>query len=155
MKTLFYDKDDKFIEPLAAKKNPVGDYLSLIAKLFSANYVIPFSSFHEYQREDSIWANKYVTPMYEYKNGIHKDITFVEPFALINSEKDDDIRSLDLKKKKLIIKNSNEFKDNWSEILEPEDKKIINDYFDKFELLKDKIGFINFIVGKKEFNLKM
>jgi hypothetical protein len=151
----FYDKDDKFIEPLAAKKNPVGDYLSLIAKLFSANYVIPFSSFHEYQREDSIWANKYVTPMYEYKNGIHKDITFVEPFALINSEKDDDIRSLDLKKKKLIIKNSNEFKDNWSEILEPEDKKIINDYFDKFELLKDKIGFINFIVGKKEFNLKM
>ena len=41
----FYDKENNFIEPLAAKKHPVGDYLSLIAKLFSANYVIPFSSF--------------------------------------------------------------------------------------------------------------
>ena len=49
----FYDHNDKFIEPLAAKKHPVGDYLSLVAKTYDANYVIPFSSFHEYQREDS------------------------------------------------------------------------------------------------------
>ena len=43
----FYDKENNFIEPLAAKKHPVGDYLSLIAKLFSANFIaierpIPF-----------------------------------------------------------------------------------------------------------------
>ena len=100
----FYDKENNFIEPLAAKKHPVGDYLSLIAKLFDANYVIPFSSFHEYQREDSVWANKYVTPMQEYKNGIHKDITFVDPFAFINSEKDGDIKSLPLKKRGLTVK---------------------------------------------------
>ena len=151
----FYDKENKFIEPLAAKKHPVGDYLSLIAKLFSANYVIPFSSFHEYQREDSIWANKYVTPMEEYKNGIHQNINFVEPFAFINSEKDDDITSLPLKKKKLIIKNSEQFNDKWSDVLETEDKKIISKYFNKFEELQNKIGFINFIVGKKDFNIKM
>ena len=151
----FYDKDDNFIEPLAAKKHPVGDYLSLIAKLFSANYVIPFSSFHEYQREDSVWANKYVTPMNEYKNGIHKDITFIDPFAFINSEKDGEIKSLPLKKKKLLVKNASDFKDNWSEILEADDKKVIIEYFDKFEELKDKVGFINFIVGKKDFNIKM
>ena len=151
----FYDKENNFVEPLAAKKHPVGDYLSLIAKLFSANYVVPFSSFHEYQREDSVWANKYVTPMEEYKNGIHHDITFVEPFAFINSEKDGDISSLPLKKGKLIVKKSSEFKDNWSEVLEVDDKKIIKEYFDKFEELQNKIGFINFVVGKKDFNLKM
>ena len=151
----FYDKENKFIEPLAAKKHPVGDYLSLVAKLFSANYVIPFSSFHEYQREDSVWANKYVTPMKEYKNGIHKNITFVEPFAFINSEKDEDITSLPLKKKKLIIKKAEEFNDKWSDVLETEDKKIINEYFNKFEELQRKIGFINFIIGKKDFNIKM
>ena len=151
----FYDKENKFIEPLAAKKHPVGDYLSLVAKLFSANYVIPFSSFHEYQREDSIWANKYVTPMNEYKNGIHKDITFIEPFAFINCEKDGDIKCLPLKKKKLVIKNADKFGDNWNDILESDDKKIVNEYFDKFEELQNKIGFINFIVGKKDFNIKM
>lgn len=151
----FYDKDDNFIEPLAAKKHPVGDYLSLIAKLLTANYVIPFSSFHEYQREDSIWANKYVTPMKEYKNGIHKDITFIEPFAFINSENTNDIRSLDLKKNSLNIKKSSEFKDNWNDILEIEDKKIVSDYFDRFEELQNKIGFVNFNIGKKDFNIKM
>ena len=51
--------------------------------------------------------------------------------------------------------NPSEFKDNWSDILETEDKKIIKEYFDKFEELQDKIGFINFVVGKKDFNLKM
>ena len=151
----FYDKENNFIEPLAAKKHPVGDYLSLIAKLFDANYVIPFSSFHEYQREDSVWANKYVTPMQEYKNGIHKDITFVDPFAFINSEKDGDIKSLPLKKRGLTVKKAGDFKDNWSDLLETEDKIIIKEYFDKFEELQDKVGFINFVVGKQDFNLKM
>ncbi len=151
----FFDEKDNFIEPLAAKKHPVGDYLSLIAKSLSANYVIPFSSFHEYQREDSIWANKYVTPMLEYQNGVHHDINFIEPFAFINSEKDNDIKSLPLKKKKMTIKKAIEFNDNWSDVLENNDKKIIMEYFNKFEVLQDKLGFINFIVGKKEFNLKM
>ena len=151
----FYDKEDNFIEPLAAKKHPVGDYLSLIAKLVSANYVIPFSSFHEYQREDSVWANKYVTPMAEYKNGIHNDITYIEPFAFINSEIDDDIKSLPLKQKNLMVKKVSEFKDNWSDVLEAEDKTIIKEYFSKFEELQNKVGFINFIIGKKDFNLKM
>ena len=32
---------------------------------------------------------------------------------------------------------------------------IVKEYFDKFEELQDKVGFINFIVGKKDFNLKM
>ena len=151
----FYDKDNNFIEPLASKKHPVGDYLSLIAKLVSANFVIPFSSFHEYQREDSIWANKYVTPIQEYKNGIHKDITYIEPFAFINCEKEGDIKSLEIKKGQLKIKNANEFSDNWNENLEIEEKKIINNYFHKFEELQNNIGFINFVVGKKDFNIKM
>ena len=93
--------------------------------------------------------------MAEYKNGIHSDITFVEPFAFINSEKDGEIKSLPLKKNKLIVKKSEDFKDNWADILEVDDKKIIKEYFDKFEELQDKIGFVNFVVGKKDFNLKM
>ena len=62
---------------------------------------------------------------------------------------------MNLKKKKLSIKKASEFKDNWSDILETKIKKVIKEYFDKFEELQDKIGFINFVVGKKDFNLKM
>jgi hypothetical protein len=150
----FYDHNDKFIEPLAAKKHPVGDYLSIMAKSFSANYVIPFSSFHEYQREDSVWANKYVTPYEEYSNGFHKDLIFIRPFAFINAEKENDIQSLNLKKNKLIIKSPAEFEDNWSDNLDQSDKNMIKKYFKNFEELTKNIGFINFIVGKKEYNLK-
>ena len=39
--------------------------------------------------------------------------------------------------------------------METEDKKVIKEYLNKFEELQDKIGFINFVVGKKDFNLKM
>lgn len=150
----FYDKDDNFIEPLAARKHPVGDYLSILAKSLGANYVIPFSSFHEYQREDSMWTNKYVTPIPEYSNGFHSDLNFVEPFSFIDSEKRDNIKKTQVQKSPLIVKKSNDFQDNWSDTLEKEDRKIVIDYFNKFEELKDSIGFINLIVGKKELNLK-
>ncbi len=151
----FYDHDDKFIEPLASKKHPVGDYLSLLAKIYNANYVVPFSSFHEYQRSDSVWANKYVTPFKEYKNGIHKDINFIEPFATINSEKNnEEIKSLNLKKRELAIKKPDEFNDNWSDSLDSKDTELVKNYFKKFEELDEKIGFINLTVGGKELNLK-
>ena len=149
----FYDHNDKFIEPLAAKKHPVGDYLSLVAKTYDANYVIPFSSFHEYQREDSVWANKYVTPIHEYKNGFHKKLNFIEPFTFVDSLKDDNFKSLNLKNK-FKVKKPEQFGDNWSDILDKNDKKIIIDYFNQFEELNSSIGFINFVVGKKELNLK-
>jgi hypothetical protein len=150
----FYDQDDKFIQPLAAKKNPVGESLSLMAKLFGAQYVIPFSSFHEYQREDSVWANKYITQYNDYSNGIHKDITFIKPFTFVDSTKKDEFFTLEIKKKELNIKSPDVFGDNWNDSLDLKDSKIIENYFSKFELLKEKIGFINFRVGKKDFNLK-
>lgn len=151
----FYDQDDNFIEPLAAKKHPVGDYLSVIAKSLDANYVIPFSSFHEYQREDSAWTNKYVTPLNEYKNGFHKDLNYIEPFTYIDCAQDDRFIQTNIKKISLLIKKPEQFGDNWSDILEKSDKELISTYFNKFEELKNKIGFINLRVGKKDFNLKL
>ena len=57
-------------------------------------------------------------------------------------------------KEEIGVKKSQDFKDNWADVLEVM-IKIIKEYFDKFEELQDKIGFVNFVVGKKDFNLKM
>jgi hypothetical protein len=54
----FHNESGEFVESLAAKKIDVGIELSKIAKLTGANSVIPFSSFHQYQREDTLWAQK-------------------------------------------------------------------------------------------------
>ena len=102
----FHDQNDRFIEPLAAKKHPVGDSLSLMAKLFGAQYVIPFSSFHEYQRADSVWANKYITQYNDYSEGIHKDVNYINPFTFVDSTREDEFHSLSLKKKKLQIQSN-------------------------------------------------
>ena len=150
----FFDENDKFIEPAIIENFSTGEYLSTIANVLGTKFIIPFSNFHEYQREDSVWANKYLEPIDTYHENISKNHIYIKPFSYINCTKDDDFISLDLKSKKLEIKSPELFGDNWKDEFTLSDKKIIEDYFGKFLAFKDKVGFISFIVGGKEFNLK-
>jgi len=150
----FFDQDNNFIRPAIADKFSAGEHLSIIANVLGAKYIIPFSVFHEYQREDSIWVNDYISPLEKVHEGVNNKHTYIKPFSFINCNKDDDFVSLNLEKKKLEIKSPEFFGDNWKDELSNSDKKIIENYFNKFISFKDKIGFISFIVGKKEFNLK-
>jgi hypothetical protein len=52
----FYGEEGVFILPPASHKPPVGRDLSSHALSLGVRSVIPFSSFHSYQRTDSIWA---------------------------------------------------------------------------------------------------
>ncbi len=150
----FFDHDNKFIEPAIAKKFFSGEYLSMLANVLGAQYIIPFSTFHEYQRADSIWVNNYVYPIEKVHEGISKKHIYIKPFSFINSNKDDEFTTLNLKKKKLEIKSPESFGDNWKDELSADDKKIIENYFNTFLSFKEKIGFISFVVGGKELNLK-
>ncbi|MDC1060540.1 MBL fold metallo-hydrolase [Alphaproteobacteria bacterium] len=147
-----FDEDGKRIPPAASFKNPVGKSLSEKAKILGANHVIPFSSFHKYTREDSIWAQKYTTPIDVYNHDFdHDKLKFINPFSLIDCQTNE-ILSLDTKKNPELIYKASDFGDNWSEQLTSEDVNIIKKYFFKLELLKEKIGFISFKVGKQENN---
>ena len=148
----FFDENNNFIKPALAEKFSAGKYLSMIANVVGAKYIVPSSIFHEYQRADSIWANEYLYPIHS--EDIDKEHVYIKPFSYINCEKDNDFISLDLKRKKLEIKSPEVFGDNWKDELNTFDKKIIEDYFSKFLSFKEKVGFISFIVGGKEFNLK-
>ena len=150
----FYDEDDNFILPPAAKKEKPGIMLSQFCKLVGANSVIPFSSFHQYQREDSIWAQKYTTPIDSYREGLDKSIKFYEPFVII------DCNSLESEnynpnRTKIIIKKSEDFGDSWSDQLSKEDCNKIYNYFFKKERVRNFFGFINFVVGSKQHTFKL
>ena len=80
----FYDKQGNFVVPPAKNNIYVGEQLSLLAKSVRAKTVIPFSSHHQYQRTDSIWAQNYVTPMYAYRRGLHSDMNFIPAFVDID-----------------------------------------------------------------------
>ena len=71
----FYDEDDKFIQPAVFESWSAGKYLSMVADVLGAEFIIPFSIFHEYQRTDSIWANKFIYPIEDYPKDI-KGISF-------------------------------------------------------------------------------
>ena len=150
----FFDENNNFIKPPIAEKFSAGKVLSTIANVVGAKFIIPFSTFHEYQRKDSIWANEYIYPVDKISNNISKNHIYIKPFSYINCTKDDDFISLDLKKRKLEIKSPELFGDNWKDELNTFDKKIIENYFNKFLSFHKKVGFISFIVGGKEFNLK-
>ena len=53
-----FDKNGNRIAPAAANKFPVGKDINACMKKFKCNIAIPFSSFHQYQRRDSWWANE-------------------------------------------------------------------------------------------------
>ena len=150
----FFDENNNFIKPLIVDKFSAGKVLSIIANTVGAKFIIPFSTFHEYQREDSVWANKYTVPIDKISNDISKNHIYIKPFTFINCNKDDDFISLNIKKKKLEVKSPKLFGDNWEDELNVSDKKVIENYFNKFLSFKEKIGFISFIVGGKELNLK-
>jgi len=150
----FYDENNNFIEPAIAHTFSAGKYLSIVADVLGAKFIIPFSVFHEYQRADSVWANKYIYPINKYPDDISNKHVYIKPFSYINCEKDDDFISLDVKERKLEIKSPEFFGDNWKDELGISDKKVIEDYFANFLSFKNKVEFISFIVGGKEFNLK-
>ena len=150
----FYNHHNEFILPLAAEKKSCGLSYAYYMKRWNCNYAIPFSSMHKYIREDSINMNKFVTPLKEHYTGFKSNGSQMLPafinwdtnkqtFSEINPDKNDEP-----------AKPSENFSDNWNDNLENDDKKIIEDYFRKFEHIKDKFGFISFRVGGSEFNLK-
>lgn len=145
-----FDENGNRVLPAAAMKFPVGKILSDRAKSLSAKSVIPFSSFHQYARTDSIWAEEFTTPVSAYSEGFdHNTLNYIKPFATIDCEKNV-ITNFNLKENKIQLFKPEDFGDSWSEELSKDDFDIIKKYFFKMDLLKKKIGFLTFKVGGKE-----
>jgi len=150
----FYDENDLIIKPYAATKPLVGKKLNNIARITGAKTVIPFSSFHQYQRSDSIWAQKYTTPIEAYSIGISEEINYIEPFCTIDCN---DLVVNHYKPEILLIKTKRPeiFGDNYSDQLDSLDLVKIKEYFSRKEKVNAYFNFINFRVGGKDNFISM
>lgn len=146
----FYDDKGNFIEPHANNKFKVGTFYNGLLSSLGVKGVIPFSAFHKYQREDSIWAQKYTTPIKDHALGLNPAYQFIEPFVTIDctSHEYQNYLTSEINPE---IKKPEQFGDNWSDELEKDDKKMIKNYFMKKRILFNKIGFLRFVVGNKEY----
>jgi len=146
-----YDNDNKFIKPYAALQPNVGEMYSASMKNWNCNFSIPFSSLHQYARTDSILMNKFTTPLNRHNDGFNAEAGELLPaFIRWDSEKSS-YEKINPTLNKITPATSESLGDSWSDVLEKEDKKLIENYFRKIEHMKDKIGSIVFNVGNKDF----
>jgi hypothetical protein len=146
----FYDEDGTFIVPQAAQKPPPGRQMSLRAISLGIRGVIPFSSFHSYARSDSIWAQNYVTPLDDYCRGFdHSRCDFIPAFSHIDCATGE-ITPLNPASMETVVRQPEEFGDNWSDSLERADRDKISNYFRGRETVRDYLSFINFRVGGRD-----
>ena len=150
----FFNEDGSFILPRAAQKPSVGKQLGNFAKLTGAKAVLPFSSFHQYQRADSIWAQKFTTPILAYREGLDEQYQYIPPFSTIDC-KTLDINTNEPREFEAEVQQPEVFGDNWSDELNDQDKRNIENYFERKERIQNYFGFLNFDVGGKMFTLKL
>ena len=73
-----------------AIKSPIGRRLQDYAIKYRAHKIIPFSSFHQFEREASMWGNEFVPALPDYYVGEqpHKP-EILPPFLRVDCERDD------------------------------------------------------------------
>ena len=116
---------------------PVGHWLSQYSRRIGAKSVIPFSSFHRYQREDSAWANASRTPLSAYQDGFDEKLAdFIAPFVWVDCASGE-VLELDPPETPYVLHKPGEFGDSWSDELDNDDKRVLDDYFLRKEKLQD------------------
>lgn len=146
----FFDEAGRYILPNAAKRDPVGVSVAQAVEDFNATCFVPFSSFHHYQRKDSIWANQYTTEVDAYARGFYlPQEKLLKPFQSYDRVAGV-FTTIDAKKNPQAVFEPTVFGDNWSDELTPEDMSKVKAYFSAVEHLRLTLGFINLRVGGKD-----
>ena len=144
----FYNENGDFIER-KENENTAGNQLSSISNIIGTKNIIPFSSFHQYQREDSIWAQKHTTKIESYSKGVEEKHNYIEPFILLDCV-DGSIKKINPKELIVTPKKAELFGDVWSDELTKSELKEVENYFLTKQKLHKIIGFINIRVGGKD-----
>jgi hypothetical protein len=150
-----WDESGRFIEPWAAQRLPVGPRLAQSATLFGANHVIPFSAFHCYRRADSVWAERYTTPVEAHAEGFTAPGAEVLPAFVRVDAVNGEVRPLSPRVSDRTPRDPKKLGDDWGEELGVEDRWKLSAYFLEKEVLRDDLGFVTLRVGGKDFTVDL
>ncbi len=151
----FWDEDGQRIPPKSAAKIPPGIEIARMCDAVHADYFIPFSSMHHYQRSDSVWANEYTTKLDDYAKGFASDHAEMLPAFMRYDAATDQLSEISPPENPPRVIDSKEFGDDWSDTLSPEDVAAISDYFKSVEHLGKVMQFVRFRVGGREHTIDL
>ncbi len=143
----FWDETGQRIEPDPLKLRPFGARVARRAAGFGCRFTAPFSHLHAYQRSDSAWANKWVTPPGAHAAGFESnDVELLPAFVRYDLAKDH-AQALEPAHKPVELLDPSAFGDHWDAPFEPGDADALDAYFGRFEVLSDAIDAVHFKVG--------
>lgn len=145
-----FDEQGVRIPRKGAKDVPLGVAMALATKTFGTSYALPFSSFHKYQRTDSVWVNEYTSSPADYAIGFQSDTSELLP-AFIRYRCDVDCYSEIGPAETTSAQFDPEyFGDNWADQLEQDDVCKVRDYFHSISHLEGYLDFITIRAGGKD-----
>jgi hypothetical protein len=149
----FHDEDGRRVP--AAVKAPFGASIARRAESVGARFFAPFSSMHQYQRSDSVWANEFTTPIDSHREGFASDACEILPAYIRYDVLRDQVEEIRPVETPVVAVDPRDFGDDWSERLEPDEARKLREYFARFEHLKGALDFIRVRVGGAEHLIEM
>lgn len=145
----FFDEDGNRIPP--RENVPVlGKRNAHKTETIGAKFFVPFSSMHNYQREDSIWANYLHTSLQDYQIGFESDTVQSLPAYIRYDCLTDAYEEIRPRELPVVVRKPEEFGDYWDETLEKTDVELATRYFQSVYQLSTFLDFINLRVGGKD-----
>ena len=151
----FHDETGARIAPLAAAKRPFGATIARRAESIGARFFVPFSSMHQYQRADSVWANEYATPIEAHAVGFESATCEILPAYIrydVLADRVEEIRPAEVTVEPI---EPRVFGDDWSEPLAPGEARAVQAYFKRFEHLGEALDFIRVRVGGEDHSIEL
>jgi hypothetical protein len=133
----------------------VGADVARMTETFGATHFVPFSSFHRYQRRDSVWANEWITPVSAYEDGFRSDRVELLPAFVRYDVTTGSWEGIDPPAAPDLVLPPEEFGDDWSAPLERDDVAALHRYFTRIERLGRHVDRVVFRVGDEEHAVEL
>jgi hypothetical protein len=146
----FFDEEGKRIPREQPSSTLLGPYIARDTEYFGAKFFIPFSSMHKYQRQDSIWAQPYSTPLSAYAEGWDSKSSEILPAFIRYDCVNDTWEEINPAATLPVILDPKDFGDDWEEQLDKSDIETATQYFCAIYQLTKNLSFINLRVGGKD-----
>jgi hypothetical protein len=149
----FHDEDGRRVP--ASVKASFGATIARRAESIGARFFVPFSSMHQYQRSDSVWANDWTTPIDAHRDGFASSTCEILPAYIrcdVLRDRIEQIRPVELP---VVARHPSEFGDDWAERLEPAEAGELRAYFARFGHLRHAADFLRFRVGGEDHVLEL
>ena len=143
----YFTEAGERIPPKAARRIAPGIGIAQKMRQLGAHSYVPFATMHRYQRDDSVWANEYTTPLDAFADGFDLPGRELLPAFIRFDCVRETVHRLDPPENPIESKPPAEFGDDWAEPLSSGDVAIIREYFERVESLREVIDAVTFRVG--------